>query len=60
MLSQRDRAAGWVRFAWVVGNGVGQIIRCRCQKTESIDISHVAHRQAIPMEQGKIRPSLTS
>ena len=33
-LSWRNRAAGWVSFGWVVGNGVGQTIlytkRCWC------------------------------
>jgi len=41
-LSQRDRAAVWVSFGWVVGDGVGQTIlstkRSRWQKTESIDL----------------------
>jgi len=43
-LSQRNRAAGWVSFGWVVGDGVGQTIlcteRCRCQKTKSINLLH--------------------
>ena len=43
-LSQRNCAAGWVSFGWVVGDGVGQTIlctkRCRCQKTKSIDLLH--------------------
>ena len=43
-LSQRDRAARWVSFAWVVGDGVGQTLLCakcyRCQKTKSIDLLH--------------------
>ena len=43
-LSQRDRAAGWVSFGWVVGDGASQTIlctkRCRCQKTKRIDVLH--------------------
>ena len=43
-LSQRNRAAGWVSSEWVMGDSMGQIIRCikrcRCQKTKSIDLSH--------------------
>ena len=43
-LSQRNRTAGWVSFRWLVGDGVGQTIlctkRCRCQKTNSIDVLH--------------------
>jgi len=40
-LSQRNRAAGWVSFGWVVGDGVGHTILCtkhRCKKTKSIDL----------------------
>ena len=44
-LLQRNRAAGWVIFGWVVGDGVGQTIlctkRCRCQKIKSTDLLHV-------------------
>jgi len=44
-LSQRNRAAGWVSFWWVRGDGVGQTIlctkRCRWQKKlKSIDLVH--------------------
>jgi len=39
-LSQRNRAAGWVRFWLVVGDGVGHTIlctkRCRCQKLKAL------------------------
>ena len=41
-LSQRNRAAEWVSFGWVVSDDVGQTIlcNCRCQKTKSIDLLH--------------------
>ena len=43
-LSQRNRAARWFSFGWVVGDGVNQIIFCTkpcpCQKTKSIDLLH--------------------
>ena len=45
-LSQRNRAAGWFHFGWVVGDGVGQAILCskpcQCQTRSSAKADRTA------------------